>query len=86
MRRILLLLTVVDLMVVMLAMAPSSAMALTFPSPPLQGEPLYSGNNGNAAIVGHCAPYYEGQFESVHGVGVYNNNGLFAHCQLAPPQ
>ncbi len=88
MRRVLLLLTVVALMVVMLAMAASSAMAKRNPSPPSPGELLYSGNDGNAAVVGHCAPYYE-DVEGVHGVGAYNNNPnkeYSGHCVLAPPQ
>ena len=74
-RRILVLLSVVAMMVVMLAMTASSAMAFTLPSPPLQGEPLLSGNPDSTTVV-HCGPYYE-QFrgiEGVHGAGAFNNN------------
>ncbi len=74
-KRILLLLTVVALMVVMLMMTASSAMAFTFPEPPLQGEPLLSGNSDTTTVV-HCGPAFELLFgiEGVHGAGAFNND------------
>jgi hypothetical protein len=74
-RRILVLLSVVALMVVMLAMTASSAMAYTLPSPPVQGEPLLSGNPDTTTVV-HCGPAFELLFgiEGVHGAGAFNNN------------
>ncbi len=77
MRRMLLLLSVVALMVVMLAMTASSAMAFSFPGPPTPGEPLLSGNE-DATLVVHCGPYYEQAplpIEGVHGAGAFNVRG-----------
>ena len=90
MRRILVLLTVVALMVVMLAMTASSAMADRFPAPPSPGEPLLSGSgNPGATTVIHCGPFFEqvAGIEGGHGAAAFNKNGgVSGNCVLAPPQ